>query len=184
MNITDILTTELINFIEDLRFAGYNIGTAQYIAAQDLILTLAAQGKLPSELSELRLFLAPILCHSPTEQAEFETYFNQWANQFNHTKISVDKKSFPDSVKPIIYPNSNFDEIYPNFSEIPSKQIPKTEPKKDHSKNNTKSLLDKIKRYNTLWKWVFIISTIVAVISNIVFYWSDISIFMQKLINM
>ncbi|EDN71745.1 hypothetical protein BGS_0440 [Beggiatoa sp. SS] len=39
----DILTQELINFIEKLRFAGYHIGETQYIAAQDLILILAAQ---------------------------------------------------------------------------------------------------------------------------------------------
>jgi hypothetical protein len=57
-----------------LRFAGYNLGATQYIAAQDLILTLAAQGQLPSELAELRLFLAPILCHSPKEQAEFLSF--------------------------------------------------------------------------------------------------------------
>jgi hypothetical protein len=41
-----------------LRFAGYNLGATQYIAAQDLILTLAAQGQLPSELAELRLFFS------------------------------------------------------------------------------------------------------------------------------
>jgi len=85
MTTTEILTKELTNFIESLRFAGYNIGATQHIAAQDLILTLAAQGKLPSELTELRQFLAPILCHSPKEQAEFETHFNQWVSQFLQT---------------------------------------------------------------------------------------------------
>ncbi|MEK8021908.1 MAG: LysM peptidoglycan-binding domain-containing protein [Candidatus Parabeggiatoa sp.] len=87
---TDILTKELINFIEKLRFAGYNIGETQYIAAQDLILILAAQGKLPTEQTELRQFLAPILCHSPKEQAEFETHFNQWVRQFSQTKIETE----------------------------------------------------------------------------------------------
>lgn len=157
MNITDFLTEELINFIEDLRFAGYNIGATQHIAAQDLILILAAQGKFPSEWSELGLFLAPILCHSPQEQADFKSHFDKWVKQFNQTKISVDKKPLPDSVEPIIDPND--DET--------SKTEDETE--KYPSKKNIESLLDKIKIYNTLWKWLFIISTIVAVISAIVF---------------
>jgi uncharacterized protein with von Willebrand factor type A (vWA) domain len=163
MNITDILTTELINFIEKLRFAGYNIGTAQHIAAQDLILTLATQGKLPSELSELRLFLAPILCHSPTEQAEFESHFDEWLNQFNRTQILADTTctNKTKTVEPI--------------SDTDSSETSKTEDKTEDEtekyppKKNIKSLLDKIKIYNTLWKWLFIISTIVAVISAIVF---------------
>ncbi len=141
MNIREILTKELINFIEDLRFAGYNIGTAQYIAAQDLILALAAQGKLPSELSELRLFLAPILCHSPTEQAEFYIYFNQWINKFNQIQILADTACANKA--------KTLDEQIPISQRIPESY--------------------KIKKYNTLWKWVFIISTIVAVISAIVF---------------
>jgi formylglycine-generating enzyme required for sulfatase activity len=95
MTTTEILTKELTNFIESLRFAGYNIGATQYIAAQDLILTLAAQSKLPSELTELRQFLAPILCHSPKEQAEFDTHFNQWVNKFPQTKITSETETSP-----------------------------------------------------------------------------------------
>jgi uncharacterized protein with von Willebrand factor type A (vWA) domain len=107
MNITEFLTEELIKFIEELRFAGYNIDTTQHIAAQDLILILAAQGELPSEWSELGLFLAPILCHSPTEQAEFKKHFNQWVNQFNQTKISVDSKPAIKTEDPKKDPSEN-----------------------------------------------------------------------------
>jgi len=151
MNTTEILTKELVNFIEKLRLADYNIGATQYIAAQDLILILAAQAKLPSELPKLRLFLAPILCHSPTEQAEFQFHFNQWINKFNPTKILADtacanKAKTVDEQAPIKV-----------SYRIPE---PKPEPKLEP---------EKIKKYNTLWKWVFIISTIVAVISAIVF---------------
>ena len=64
MNKTSILTQELLKLIENLRFARYNIGVAQIIAAQDLILALAAQGKLPADLTRLKTLLAPILCHS------------------------------------------------------------------------------------------------------------------------
>jgi uncharacterized protein with von Willebrand factor type A (vWA) domain len=76
MNLTDILTKKLVNFIEDLRVADYNIGATQHIAAQDLILALAARGQLPPKLGRLRTLLAPILCHSPKEQAEFKKHFD------------------------------------------------------------------------------------------------------------
>jgi uncharacterized caspase-like protein len=97
MNTTDVLTSKvLINFIEQLRFAGYNIGAAQYIAAQDLLLALAAQGKMPSELTELRLFLAPILCHSPKEQAAFDNHFDRWINQLSKAHSEIIPKPSPE----------------------------------------------------------------------------------------
>jgi predicted Zn-dependent protease len=85
MNTADILTQQLQFFIEELRFAGYNISIAQFIAAQDLILALAAQRKLPSEFARLKTLLAPILCHSPKEQAEFKQHFEKWISQFETT---------------------------------------------------------------------------------------------------
>jgi len=78
----NILTKELINFIEKLRAADYHIGATQYIAAQDLILALAARGQLPPKLGRLRTLLAPILCHSPKEQASFKEHFDNWISQF------------------------------------------------------------------------------------------------------
>ena len=70
------LTTELPNFIEKLRCAGYNIGVSQHVAAQDLLLGLATRGGLPTELSGLRTLLAPILCKSSKQQVEFRGYFD------------------------------------------------------------------------------------------------------------
>ncbi len=83
----NILTQELINFIEKLRAADYHIGATQYIAAQDLILGLAAQRKLPPKLTGLRALLAPILCHSPKEQAAFKTHFDEWIETVEPTDI-------------------------------------------------------------------------------------------------
>ena len=77
----EILTSKLILFIDHLRRCGYHIGINQFTAAQDLILALAAQGQLPTQLSRLRTLLAPILCHSPKEQAEFQYHFDNWLNQ-------------------------------------------------------------------------------------------------------
>jgi uncharacterized protein with von Willebrand factor type A (vWA) domain len=75
------LTDNLLNFIDDLRVAGYNIGLEQYIAVQNLILALTAQGRLPAKLADLQTFLAPILCHSPKEQEDFAQHFADWARR-------------------------------------------------------------------------------------------------------
>jgi formylglycine-generating enzyme required for sulfatase activity len=80
----------LIEFIEELRAAGYNIGISQYIAAQDLILILIAQGEIFDHPNSLRNLLGPIFCSSPTEQAEFPQYFDRWINSITHTSQVID----------------------------------------------------------------------------------------------
>src|SRR5687768_9383951 len=69
---------DLIEIISDLRALGFDIGTQQYIAAQDLIIVLAANGELPTSPRGLRTWLAPILCSSPREQENFYRYFDRW----------------------------------------------------------------------------------------------------------
>ncbi len=71
MNTATILTEKLHTFINELRLAHFNIGVTQFIVAQNLILSLAKQGKLPPQLAQLKTLLAPVLCHSPKEQQEF-----------------------------------------------------------------------------------------------------------------
>lgn len=76
----------LLEFIDTLRNAGYNIGIAQYIAAQDLILILISQGENLDSPEKLRSLLAPIFCSSPTEQEQFNQYFDSLFKSVN--KIS------------------------------------------------------------------------------------------------
>ncbi|MEN8443961.1 MAG: hypothetical protein ABG776_02990, partial [Cyanobacteria bacterium J06555_13] len=70
----------LVQFMDELRAAGYNIGINQYIAVQDLLLTLTTQGELHA-LQNLKPFMGPIVCSSATEQADFQHRFDQWAEQ-------------------------------------------------------------------------------------------------------
>jgi len=87
MNTTDILDNgELTIFIENLRLAGYDIGTTEFLRAQDLLVALAAQGKLPKQLAAMKTLLMPILCHSPKEQEDFDGHFANWANKFENIK--------------------------------------------------------------------------------------------------
>jgi hypothetical protein len=81
MNTTNILTHNLNDFIEELRFADYNIGTAQFLAVQRLILALIEQNALPTESDKLSILLSPILCRSPKEQDDFKGYFDDWISR-------------------------------------------------------------------------------------------------------
>jgi len=73
-------TDNLIIFIDELKAAGFNIGVAQYIAAQDLVLALVARGN-NSEPERFKNMLGSLLCGSPQEQEDFSQRFEQWAER-------------------------------------------------------------------------------------------------------
>jgi|GEM_PF-3089628 len=75
----------LVDLIDELKEAGYNIGVAQYIAAQDLLLALIAQSIPLNRPEILRNYLGPLLCSSPTDQADFQYRFDQWAERIGLT---------------------------------------------------------------------------------------------------
>src|SRR4051812_5123057 len=81
---------DLIRLIDDLRSAGYDIGTQQYINAQRLLLSLATHGRHPARLSDLRPLIAPVLCSSPWEQEHFYEYFPRWLAHQPHLASSDD----------------------------------------------------------------------------------------------
>jgi Tfp pilus assembly protein PilF len=72
--------SELVDFIEVLRLSGYEVSAEQYIAAQRLLVTLAAQGDLLDRPESLATLLAPVLCTSPEEQEAFPRNYAQWLN--------------------------------------------------------------------------------------------------------
>ena len=90
MNPINILDNgELALFIESLRLANYDISTTEFFAAQDLMVALAAQGKLPKTLAPMKTLLMPILCHSPKEQEDFYRHFDQWVNRVEIVKPDI-----------------------------------------------------------------------------------------------
>jgi hypothetical protein len=89
-------TTELNRFINDLRLAGYNIGTEQFLAVQKLLASLAAQNRLPERLGELKLLLGPVLCHTAQEQADFEQHFADWVAQVEGVSPEVEESPQAD----------------------------------------------------------------------------------------
>ncbi len=60
----------VLGFIDELRRADYNINSEQYVAAQDLILALAARGEVPDQPAGLGSLLGPVLCSTPNEQGD------------------------------------------------------------------------------------------------------------------
>ena len=78
----------IIELAEELRLAGFDIGTQQQIAAQDLLIALAAHNRLPADPREWRSLLAPIFCASPAEQEEFYGRFDQWLKRHPEWKTT------------------------------------------------------------------------------------------------
>jgi hypothetical protein len=72
---------DLLRFIDQLRLAGFDISTQQYVAAQNVLIGLAAHGCWPTDQRALRTWLAPIICSSPHEQENFYRRFDHWVEQ-------------------------------------------------------------------------------------------------------
>lgn len=71
----------LLDLIDDLRRAGYNIGVSQYLAGRDLLLALAARGEILEDPVQMKRWLGPLLCTSPREQRRFPLQFDHWASR-------------------------------------------------------------------------------------------------------
>ncbi len=95
INTADLLTTHLPQFIEELRLAGYNLGTTQFIQTQQLLLALAKQGALPTQLVHLKNLLGPLLCHSPREQEDFQWRFDSWLKRVEKIEFQRHLSSQP-----------------------------------------------------------------------------------------
>ncbi|SEH05003.1 hypothetical protein [Candidatus Venteria ishoeyi] len=95
-----IYQQELIRLIETLRRAEYNLGTAQQLDAQQLLLRLAQQNFLPDHAAALKPFLTPLLCHTPQEQNRFDGYFEPWAAQLEHMLRAAGKPAHKQATSP------------------------------------------------------------------------------------
>jgi hypothetical protein len=77
----------LLGFVDELHRAGFNLGIAQYTAAQDLLLTLVAHGDKLEPAERFRDLLGPLLCSSPREQNEFRDRFARWVARSGHSIV-------------------------------------------------------------------------------------------------
>ena len=68
----------LADLLDHLRAQGFEITADEYAVAQDLVLALIARGEDINDNERLKAFLAPVLCTSPREQANFSAYFDRW----------------------------------------------------------------------------------------------------------
>ncbi len=138
------LAQKLTELITRLRQANYNVGTTQFIAAYNVIKTLIERDALPNNPEQLRRLIAPIFCHSPTEQQDFKLYFDNWLNSLDKTEIGehFQKALLPDKPQParwhwnwtafwlviatltllsgVIYYSNTIAELFSSFSATPS----------------------------------------------------------------
>jgi formylglycine-generating enzyme required for sulfatase activity len=144
MNPSNPLSQKLTELITRLRHANYTIGTTQFIAAYNVIKTLIERDALPNNPEQLRRLIAPIFCHSPTEQQDFKLYFDNWLKSLDKTEIGehFQKVLLPDKPQParwhwnwtifwlvlatltllsgVIYYGSTIAELLSSFSATPS----------------------------------------------------------------
>ncbi len=73
----DHLYAQLQALIADLARRGFNVGVDSYCAVYALLVSLAGRGVLSDDFGALRRLIAPILCSSPQEQAEFYRLFDE-----------------------------------------------------------------------------------------------------------
>ena len=71
----------LLDLREELRRAGFDPGAQRVIAAHNLLLGLAAHGRLPEDPAAWRTWLAPVFCATPQQQREFEARYKGWLDR-------------------------------------------------------------------------------------------------------
>jgi hypothetical protein len=71
----------LADLLDYLREHGFKVTTDDYAVAQDLVLALITRGEDVTDLSRLKMRLAPLLCSNPREQDTFSGYFDRWHAQ-------------------------------------------------------------------------------------------------------
>lgn len=72
---------DIIDLAEQLRRARFNIGLQQYFAAEDLMIALLTQGRLPEDPRKWKSLLGPIFCSNPMEQEQFPQLFDAWLSR-------------------------------------------------------------------------------------------------------
>ncbi|MBK7676774.1 MAG: WD40 repeat domain-containing protein [Candidatus Accumulibacter sp.] len=74
-----MLTFEnLVDLGGALRRERFDVSPHQLLAAQDLLLHLAVNGRMPASRAELERWLAPVFCSNPDEQERFPRLYREW----------------------------------------------------------------------------------------------------------
>ena len=89
----------LVIFLDELRDADYNIGVDQYIAAQDLVLALTAEGINLDQPQRFKNMLGSLLCNSPQEQEDFGHRFDQWVERMGFVIATEDSTASEKAIK-------------------------------------------------------------------------------------
>lgn len=87
---------DLLDFFEELRRNGFNFGTWQYVAAQKLLVKLAAEGGWLDRPERLAALFAPIVCTTPEEQESFPHHYERWL-QARPSIFTPKKKSLEEA---------------------------------------------------------------------------------------
>ena len=72
---------DLVDLGERLRAEDFKLAPHQLLSAQQVLMSLEANGLLPKRRFELAPWLGPVFCSSPAEQRRFPETFNAWLRE-------------------------------------------------------------------------------------------------------
>lgn len=98
----------LATFLDSLRHTGYRIGTAQFVACQDLVLALTVKADFSDSPDKVTRLLGPVVCSCPEEQADFRFRFERWVEGFR--RDTGRQESPPPRPAPLAEPRSRSSE--------------------------------------------------------------------------
>jgi WD40 repeat protein/uncharacterized protein with von Willebrand factor type A (vWA) domain len=75
----------LVNLVEDLRHAGFPVGTSELIDATALLLALRDRALDLDDPTRLRSRLRPVFCKSAEQQQQFDAIFDEWWSRLTLT---------------------------------------------------------------------------------------------------
>jgi hypothetical protein len=120
----------LLEFVYNLRENGFRVSLPQFVAAQQLLITLAVTGRLEADFENLKSYLAPLFCFSADDQQRFYHHFDEWSENQLPPKSQAVKKPATDE------PQTTGNPIQPQSISHPAQ-----EPKKKIVRRRSRSLI-------------------------------------------
>jgi uncharacterized membrane protein len=82
----------LFDFLDYLRAQSFKVAADEYALVQNLMLILVALGEDVSDAKVLKKYLAPVLCTTSREQANFPAIFDRWLSGGRPASVSQDSR--------------------------------------------------------------------------------------------
>lgn len=90
-----VFLEKLPTLVMQLHAIGYQVGHVELAQAKRIFQLLKTHQQLPTQVAQFGLWLKPLLCHSPAEQARFAEHFSAWLIASGLTDVTRPKTIRP-----------------------------------------------------------------------------------------